>query len=66
MGKYRFDHHGVDPLHHLEYQTPGFTVLALKGPKHPLGYIQHIFQLCIACQSLIQNKSTVFDLSSQL
>jgi hypothetical protein len=32
-GQYSSDQHGVDPMHHPGFQTPGFTRYAFTGPK---------------------------------
>jgi hypothetical protein len=54
-------YHGVDPMYHPGFQTPGFTKCSLTGAKSPVGLI-HIFQLCLSCQSLVQSESKVWKL----
>ena len=53
-------YHGVDPMHHPGFQTPGFTKCAHTGPKNSVDLIHHIFQLCLSCQV------KVFDIGGQL
>lgn len=39
---------------------------AFAGPESPVGLMNHVFQLCLLCQSPVQNESKVSDLCSQL
>ena len=45
---------------------PRFYQMCFTGPKIPVRFFHHICQLCLPCQSLVQKKSKVFDLWSQL
>ena len=60
------NNHGVNPMHYSGFQTPSYTKCILTSPKHPVGNIHHIIQLCLPCQSLARNKSKVFDLGKTL
>jgi hypothetical protein len=60
------DYHGVDQILQSKLQIQGFTKYALIIPEGPVGLIYHIFRLCLPCQSLVQNGSKIFDLTSQL
>jgi len=37
-------------MHHPVFQTSGFTRCAITVPKNPVGFIHHIFQVCLPCQ----------------
>lgn len=59
LGQYGSDHQGVYPVYYFGFQTWSFTKCDFTGSESPVGIIQHIFKLCLRCQSLVQNKSKV-------
>ena len=64
--KRQVNNHGVNPMHYSGFQTPSNTKCVLTGTKYPVGNIHHVIQLCLPCQSLVRNKSKVFDLAKTL